>query len=906
MNTNVIGAIFRRNFFSYFANPTGYVFICVYVLLSSFAAFWPNEFFNSNLANLDQLNKYLPYILLVFIPAITMSIWADERRQGTDELLLTIPANDFDVVIGKYLAAVAIFSVALVFSLFCNFVVLAWLGSPDVGLFLATYIGYWFVGLAMLSVGMVASFLTGNLTVGFVLGALFNAPLAFAASADVILPTQAALAVKGWSLESQFRDFGRGVISMAGVAFFLLIVASMLYLSMLLIGRRHWQGGRGSSLGTHYAVRAVALLLAAAGLVLIFQQRFDYRADISSERLSSLSPQTKKLVAQLDPKSPVKIDAYISPEVPEAYVQTRLNLLSALREFEALDRNKIDVTVHDTEPLSENAERAEQQFGINSRQVPSRSRGAFKVDDIYMGVAVTSGLNKVVVPFMDRGIPVEYELARSIATVSQQKRKRLGVLTTDARMFGGFDQQTFRPTPEEPLIEELKKQYEVVQVSPDAPIAERYDVLLAVQPSSLSQEQLNNFINCVRHGQPTAIFEDPFPFLARNVPATSAEKQPPGGMMGMQQRPMPKGNIQPLWDLLGVDFSARQVVWQEYNPFKKFLDFPDEFVFVDTGLGATKVFNPADPISSGLQMLLFVFPGSIQKLNSSPLTFEPLITTGHDTGTVAYDQILQPSFFGQGGGLNPYRKTQPTGQEYIIAARIHGKPKENPLDPSQDTDAAGDKESADKKPAEINVVLVSDIDPLFAEFFQLRARGQDIEGGFDLNVDDVTFVLNTLDGLAGDDRFIDIRKRRPQHRVLEQIERRMDKAREESIANRKQFNQEYDDAIAKANQDLNEAVKKVKEKKGLDDVARMTEEAIAQQHERSKLEQKSDALKKQRDAAIRKIDSDLAQQVSSVQNWYKLWAVVLPPILPMLVGLGVYFNRRAKEREGVARSRLRS
>jgi len=901
MNPNVIRAIFRRNFFSYFANPTGYVFICVYVLLSSFAAFWPNEFFNTNLANLDQLNKYLPYILLVFIPAITMSIWADERRQGTDELLLTIPANDLDVVLGKYLASVAIFSVALVFSLFCNFTVLAWLGTPDAGLFLATYVGYWFVGLAMLSVGMVASFLTGNLTVGFVLGAVFNAPLAFAASADVILPPAAAMAVKTWSLESQFRDFGRGVISLSSICFFLLVVVAMLYLSMLLIGRRHWLGAKDSRTRVaHYAVRLVSLLLIVAGVVLIVQ-RFDYRVDASSERISSLSPQTKALISQLDPKHPVQIDAYISPVVPEAYVQPRLNLLSALREFEALNRSKVTVRIHDTEPLSDNAALAEKQYGIVGRHVTTRKRGAITDDEIFLGLAFTSGLNKVIVPFVDRGIPIEYEMARSIATVGQQKRKRLGILQTDARMMGGFDQQSFRPTPDQPLVEELKKQYDVVQVNADSPITEKYDALLAVQPSSLSPDQMDNFIAVVRSGQPTAIFEDPFPAMAAGVPATSAPKQPQGGMMGMGQQPQPKGDIQPLWDLLGVDFSPTQIVSQKYNPKKEYERFPPEFVFVDTGLTESRVFNQEDPISSGLQSLLFVFPGSIRKLNASPLTFEKLITTGAQTSTVAYDEILLPAMFGGGGGLNPNPQRVPSGEPATLAAHIFGTPKPDPMAALTQGEPA-----PDGKPPTIDVVLIADIDSLMPAFFDLRARGNDPDGGFDLDVDNVTLVLNALDALAKDDSFIPIRKRRPKHRVLKEIERRTETARDESIQERKKYMDEYNKAIESEEAKLREQVAKLSANTEMSEMEKIQKLAIAQRAGMDAVDKMKIDKRKERDQKLKKIDADLNKQVRSVQDWYKLWAVVLPPLLPLMVGLLVYFNRRAKEREGVARTRLKT
>src|SRR5262245_16579553 len=299
MNWTVLKAIFRRDFTSYFSNPTGYVFICVFVMLSALAAFWPPEFFSNNLANLDQLNRWMPFILLVYIPAITMSVWAEERRQHTDELLLTLPASDVDVVIGKYLASVAIYTVALLFSMFSIYLVFMYgLGSPDTGLFVGTYIGYWFIGLAMLAVGMVASFLTGNLTVGFILGMVFNAPLAMFGVADwVVKSPELAQAIKRWSAVEQFRDFERGVISLSGITYFVLIAVVMLYISMVLIGRRHW-GGREEeqSVWWHYTARALGLVALAIGVNLFLSHHNLWWMDMTSERLNKASASTVQLI----------------------------------------------------------------------------------------------------------------------------------------------------------------------------------------------------------------------------------------------------------------------------------------------------------------------------------------------------------------------------------------------------------------------------------------------------------------------------------------------------------------------------------------------------------------------------------------------------------------------------------
>lgn len=916
MNARVLLAVFKRNLLAYFTSPTGYVFICVFVLLSSVAAFLPDEFFNRNLANLDQLNQFFPFIMLVFVPAITMGIWAEERRQGTDELLLTIPASDLDVVLGKYLAAVAIYTVSLGFSMICNVIVLNTLGSPDIGLFVGTYVGYWLVGLAMLAVGMVASFATPNLTIAYILGALFNAPLVALVWAESILPETAGITLRDWSITEQLGEFGRGIISLSHLLYFATLVVVMLYLSMVFISARHWRTGASSA--SHlmlYCLQIVALLVIGLNLCVLFG-RYDLRADVTSEKLSSLSPQTVTLLRNLEPEHPVQIEAFISPQVPETYVQTRLDILNRLREMKARAGSKVILRIIPTTQFSEEAARAEQRYGITPRRVFSTKRGRFTEDNIFLGVAFTSGLQKVILPFIDRGIPVEYELVRSLATMTEQKRKKVGVLKTDAGLFGQMNMQTMGSSPNWPIIEELEKQYDVVEVDPAAPIEETYDVLLAVQPSSLSPEHMENFLAAVRSGQPTAVFEDPFPLFAGNVPGTSAPKRPAGGpqAMMMGQRPEPKGDITPLWSMLGVDFGANNVVWQNYNPYPKLSNLYEEFVFVDPGQdkGATP-FNESDPVSSGLHQLLFVFPGSISGLNASDMTFTPLAETGTKTGTVDVQQIAPMAMFGM-MQISDERVQTPTGREYVMAARIQG---ELPAEPkADDANGNGEDDASDHKDAEaeepqskkLDVILVSDIDMLHRAFFSLREQGDNPEAGLDLRFDNVTFVLNILDSLAGDDRFIEIRNRRATHRTLTAIERATEDSRKKTAEEAKRLQDEYDDFVKDEQKNLDDKMKSLeermkKENMGAQDV--LLQVAMAQQAGQKRLDAEKERLKTEMEREKNRIDTRMNLEIERVQDTYKLWAVLLPPILPLLIAVFVFISRRLQEKEGVSRSRLR-
>jgi ABC-2 type transport system permease protein len=927
MHWNVLKSIFKRDFVSYFSNPTGYVFICVFVVLSSLATFWPPEFFSSNLANLDQLSRWLPFIMLVFIPAITMSIWAEERRQGTDELLLTSPASDFDVVIGKYLAGVAIFTVSLLFSAFSIFLVFKWgLGNPDVGLFISTYIGYWFIGLAMIAIGMVASFLTQNLTVGFILGMLFNMPLAMFGVADWFIKNPAiAQTVREWSALERFRDFERGVISFGGITYFVMLAVVMLYVCMVLIGRRHWSAQEeGNSMGSHYLARSIALLAVAIGVTQLANNRNSLRADISSEALSSLSSDTLNVLEELrnDPEAKtIFIDAYVSPQVPTEYTATKLNLLTTLSELQNLSGNKVRVTLHEIENYGPEAVLAEETYNITPRDVIITKGRERNEESIFLAAAVTSGLGKVVIPFFDKGIPVEYELVRSISTVTQEKMLKVGIVDTGIE----FMQPMADHSREWPLITELRKQYEIDDRPIDLkqPLKGKYDVLLAVQPSMLGPEEMDHLVDAVREGTPIAILEDPMPYVFPQEVAGTAEPRMQGGMMGMfgGGQPIPKGDIEQLWRVLGVKVKPTEVVWQDYNPESNLeVEADPQWIFIDQGNGAKEPFNSESIITSGLNQVLLLYPGSITKAEDSKLNFDQLLVTGSGNAGIVDAAALQ-----RGQKNMQIFSRQLTKSSYIPAAHVYGTITDDDLllagvytkakeagepasaggesaDDTEKQSEADDVETTAVEKRNINAVIVNDMDWIIPAFFAIRQSGDDQILPATQNV---TLILNIIDTLAGDDRFINIRKRTREHRTLAKIDEATKKYRDEARTQEKEFSAEFEKEIADTRKRFEENVAAVDKIPGLSRTAREQMKERVRRREQDRLEAQLVSIENSRNRKIKQIDYATDQEIRGVQDLYKLYAILVPPIPPLLLALYVFFRRRGAEQEGIAKTRLR-
>jgi ABC-2 type transport system permease protein len=240
---SITGVIFKRELKGYFATPVAYVFIVVFLILSGVFTFYMGQFFERNQADLASFFRFHPWLYLFLVPAISMRLWAEERRSGTIEMLMTLPVSMTQAVLGKFLAAWAFAGIVLAGTL-PLWVTVNYLGDPDNGVIVTGYLGSLLMVGSYLAVGSCLSAMTKNQVVAFVATVMMCLMLTLSGWPMVLdgipdwMPGIVTDAVASMSFMTHFQSISRGVVDFRDVLFFVSFIAIWLFANAFVLDSR--------------------------------------------------------------------------------------------------------------------------------------------------------------------------------------------------------------------------------------------------------------------------------------------------------------------------------------------------------------------------------------------------------------------------------------------------------------------------------------------------------------------------------------------------------------------------------------------------------------------------------------------------------------------------------------------
>ncbi|MBT5031696.1 MAG: ABC transporter permease [Proteobacteria bacterium] len=237
---SVIKAIFDREFMGYFATPVAYVFLIIFLVLAGTFTFEIGGFYERGQADLRPFFDYLPWLYLFLVPSLTMRLWAEERKSGTIEFLMTLPITPWQAVLGKFLAAWAFTALALTLS-FPIWLTVNILGEPDNGAILAGYLGSLLMAGGFLAIGACLSALTRNQVIAFIITIVVCFGFLLAGLPLVLnlfsgwAPQVFVDGIAALSFMTHFASISRGVIDFRDILYFALLIGAFLYANTIVL-----------------------------------------------------------------------------------------------------------------------------------------------------------------------------------------------------------------------------------------------------------------------------------------------------------------------------------------------------------------------------------------------------------------------------------------------------------------------------------------------------------------------------------------------------------------------------------------------------------------------------------------------------------------------------------------------
>ena len=735
-----IKAVFRREFKAYFDSPVAYVFLTAFLVLAGFLTFGVAMFFERRQADLTPFFFWHPWVYLLLVPAATMGVWADERRNGTAELLLTLPVTITEVLVGKFLAAWSFVGIGLALT-FPVALTAGYLGSPDWGAVFCGYLGSLLLSGAAVAIGVFASTLSRSSVVGFVVSLALVFLLLIIGFDPVIgavaawgVPTAITDSVASCSLLSHFEAMRKGVVDFADIGYYF---AMMVF--MLAAAKTVTDGRRGASKG----IVGLVLVGAIAASSVVILANLPLRCDMTAENLYTLSKGSKAVLGQLT--EDVTLKYYVSSssaEMPMALKTYANQVGNLLKEYERAGGGRLVVEEYDPKPDSD-AEEWAQRYGVE----PQTGGNPFG-QGIYFGVVAVCGDREETLGVLSPRTEstLEYDLTRLVTRVAWPERPVVGVMTSLPDVLGGqmnpmMMQMGQRPPQGWAAFSELAKDYDVRTVEPDAEkIDDDIKTLVVVHPKNLSDKALYAIDQFVLRGGKLVACVDPFSI--KDMQSSRSQQNPMMGQMG-GDGPSTLGK---LFDAWGVKFEEGKISCDleaatKLNNGQGGVESNPAFL----SLGTANM-DKGDLIVSDLTNVMFPFAGAFTfEKKDMDISFEPVITTSKDNSCSTDKMAMQY------GGM---KDMVPDGKERILAARLSGTFKTAfPKGPDGTNDVS--KALAEGKG---NVLLFADSDFL-ADDFCVRMMRTPFGSIPQLINENLTLFSNAMEQFAGREELIGVRSR---------------------------------------------------------------------------------------------------------------------------------------------------
>lgn len=748
-----VKAVFRREFRSYFDSPVAYVFLTAFLVLLGFLTFGVAMFYERRQADLMPFFVWHPWVYLLLVPAATMGLWADERRNGTIELLLTLPVTVWDVLVGKFLAAWAFIGIALGLT-FPVAVTVAYLGTPDWGVVVCGYVGSLLLAGAATAIGVFGSTLSRSSVVGFVVALalvftllLFGFDPVTSALAGWGVPMSLVDGVGACSLLTHYEALQRGVLDVADVGYY---VGMMVF--FLVAAKMVTDGRRGASKGVVGLVAVGAIVVAGVAIL----SNLPLRADFTAEHLYTLSRGSKAVLGKLE--QDVVLKYYVSSssaEMPMGLKTYAEQVENLLQEYERAGGGHLILEAYDPKPDSD-AEEWAQRYGIEPQATQAYG------SPIYFGVVAVCGDREETLGVLSprTAATLEYDVTRLVTRVAWPERPVVGVMTSLSGVLAPAQNpmmmQMGRRAPRGwAAFMELAKDYEVREIAPDVEtIDPDVKALVMVHAKELSPKTLYALDQFVLRGGRLIACVDPL-----SVKDLIASNQAANPMMGMPGGMTPS-SLGALFDAWGVGFDTETITC-DLSAATRLNDgqggAEENPAFLSLG---SEAMEESDLLVSGLSSVMFPFAGAFTfEDKGAGLTFTPVISTSVEhSSSVARMGAVQ--------GLSGMRnELAPDGKSRVLAARLSGTFKSAFPQGPEGTNAV---ENALLEGAS-SVLLIADSDFL-ADDFSVQVLSTPFGAMVQPMNSNLALFSNVVEQFAGREELIGVRTRGASDRPFRKVD----------------------------------------------------------------------------------------------------------------------------------------